>query len=120
MYIPKLYREDERTKIIEFMRQNEFALLVTIDDGKPAASHLLVEVVESGDRLLVNGHMSKANPQWRTFGQNTEVLVIFQGPHTYIRPRGTTTSMCRHGITRRCTSTAGRGLLTTAMRLISC
>lgn len=86
MYIPKLYREDDRTKIIEFMRQNEFALLVTIDDGKPAASHLLVEVVESGDRLLVNGHMSKANPQWRTFGQNTEVLVIFHGPHTYISP----------------------------------
>ena len=86
MYIPKLYREDDRTKIIEFMRQNEFALLVTIDDGKPAASHLLVEVVESGDRLLVNGHMSKANPQWKTFDGSAEVLVIFQVPHTYISP----------------------------------
>jgi transcriptional regulator len=36
--------------------------------------------------LLVNGHMSKANPLWKTFEKNPEVLVIFQGPHTYISP----------------------------------
>src|SRR5262249_15014602 len=30
----------------------------------------------------------KANPLWKTFGQNpeAEVLVIFHGPHTYISP----------------------------------
>lgn len=86
MYIPKLYREEDRAAILEFMRQNEFAILVTQDGGRPQASHLLVEVIEEGERLLVNGHMSRANPQWRTFGKNAEVLVIFQGPHTYISP----------------------------------
>jgi transcriptional regulator len=30
--------------------------------------------------------MSKANPLWRMFEQSAEVLVIFQGPHTYISP----------------------------------
>jgi transcriptional regulator len=30
--------------------------------------------------------MSKANPLWKTFERNSEVLVIFQGPHTYISP----------------------------------
>jgi transcriptional regulator len=30
--------------------------------------------------------MSKANPLWKTFEKNPEVLVIFQGPHTYISP----------------------------------
>ncbi len=30
--------------------------------------------------------MSRANPQWKTFGQQ-EVLLIFQGAHTYISPR---------------------------------
>ena len=86
MYIPKLYREADRAKILEFLRQNEFATLVTYDGEKPTASHLLVEMVEEGDSLLVNGHMSKANPQWRTFETNAEVLVIFLGPHTYISP----------------------------------
>src|SRR5204863_8871264 len=66
--------------------QNEFATLVTYDGEKPTASHLLMEVVEENEKLLVNGHMSKANPLWKTFEKNAEVLVIFQGPHTYISP----------------------------------
>ena len=69
-----------------FLRQNEFATLVAYDGQRPAASHLLMEIVEQGGNVLVNGHMSKANPLWKTFGQNPEVLVIFHGPHTYISP----------------------------------
>jgi len=86
MYTPKLYREEDREKILEFLRQNEFATLVTYDGEKPTASHLLMEVVEDGEQLFVNGHMSRANPLWKAFETNPEVLVIFQGPHTYISP----------------------------------
>jgi len=86
MYIPKLYREEDRAKILEFLRQNEFATLVTYDGEKPVAGHLLMEVVEEGEKLFINGHMSRANPLWKTFEKNPEVLVIFQGPHTYISP----------------------------------
>ena len=86
MYIPKLYREEDKAKILEFIRQNDFAVLVTYDGEKPVASHLLMEVVEDGEKILVNGHMSKANAQWKTFEKNPEVLVIFHGAHTYISP----------------------------------
>lgn len=86
MYISKLYREEDRAKILEFLRQNEFATLVTYDGEKPAASHLLMEVVEAGGELFINGHMSRANSLWKAFDTNPEVLVIFQGPHTYISP----------------------------------
>ena len=86
MYISKLNREEDRTKILEFMRQNDFATLVTYDGEKPTASHLPVEVVEAEENLFLNGHMSKSNPLWKTFEKNSEVLVIFQGPHTYISP----------------------------------
>ncbi|HJR79932.1 MAG TPA: FMN-binding negative transcriptional regulator [Anaerolineales bacterium] len=86
MYIHKLYREEDREKILEFLRQNDFATLVVNDGEKPVASHLLMEVIESGENLIVNGHMSKANSLWKTFEKNAEVLVIFQGPHTYISP----------------------------------
>jgi transcriptional regulator len=86
MYTPKLYHEEDRAKILEFRRQNEFATLVTYDGEKPTASHLLMEVVDEGESLFVNGHMSKANPLWKTFETNPEVLVIFQGSHTYISP----------------------------------
>jgi len=86
MYISKLYREEDRERILGFLKQNEFATLVTYDGEKPTASHLLMEVMEDGEKLFVNGHMSKANPLWKTFEKNPEVLVIFQGPHTYISP----------------------------------
>ena len=86
MYISKLYREEDREKILEFLKQNEFATLVTYDGEKPTASHLLMEVVEDGELLFINGHKSRANPLWKTFEKNSEVLVIFQGPHTYISP----------------------------------
>ena len=80
MYISKLYREEDYTRILEFLQQNEFATLVTYDGEKPTASHLLMEVLEKGDNLVVNGHMSKVNPLWKTFEKNPEVLVIFHGP----------------------------------------
>jgi transcriptional regulator len=86
MYTPKLYREEDRLTILQFMQENEFVTLVCHDGKRQAASHLLVEVIEEGERLLVNGHMSRANPLWKTFEYNPEVLLIFQGPHTYISP----------------------------------
>jgi len=86
MHIPKLYREEDQAKILEFIRQNDFAVLVTHDGEKPVASHLLMEVIEDGETLFINGHMSRANSHWKTFEKNPEVLVIFHGAHTYISP----------------------------------
>ena len=86
MYTPKLYREVDLAKILSFLKQNEFVTLVSYDGEKPVASHLLVEVKEEGEQLFVSGHMSRANPLWKTFENNAELLLIFQGPHTYISP----------------------------------
>ncbi|HLF75612.1 MAG TPA: FMN-binding negative transcriptional regulator [Anaerolineales bacterium] len=86
MYIHKLNRETDLGKIVEFLRRNEFATLVAYDGEKPVASHLLMELVEEGENLFVNGHMSKANPLWKTLDRERDVLLIFMGPHTYISP----------------------------------
>ena len=86
MYISKLYHEEDRNKILKFLRRNEFATLVTYDGSKPIASHLLMEIVEDGEQLLINGHMSRANPMWKEFDRDADVLVMFHGPHTYISP----------------------------------
>src|SRR6266511_2313916 len=57
------------------------------DGEKPIASHLPLEISEDKhDGLILYGHMSRANPQWKTFS-DSEALVIFQGAHTYISPR---------------------------------
>jgi transcriptional regulator len=87
MHIPKLYREEDRTKIVEFLKGNGFPALVSHDGEKLVATHLPTEVLEHEDgSLSIMGHMSRANPQWKSFGDQ-EVLLIFQGAHTYISPR---------------------------------
>ncbi|MEN9563689.1 MAG: hypothetical protein RIR73_1933, partial [Chloroflexota bacterium] len=87
MHIPKLYREEDRTRIVEFLKANSFPALISYDGENLIATHLPVEIVENADgSLTVLGHMSRANPQWKSFGDQ-EVLLIFQGAHTYISPR---------------------------------
>lgn len=87
MYIPKLYRQDDKGIILDFLRQNSFPALVSSDGGTLTATHTPVEVAGDGpDGWVIYGHLSRANPQWRTFGDQ-DVLLIFQGAHTYISPR---------------------------------
>ena len=84
MFVPKNYREEDVQKLLAFIRENEFATLVVNDGEKPVASHLLMEVVEEDGNIMIFGHMSRANPLWKTFDPAREALAIFQGPHTYI------------------------------------
>ena len=86
MYIPKYYREEDRQRILAFLKQNNFAALVTFDGEKPIATHAPVEVVESENGWTIYGHLSRANPQKKTF-DGQEALLIFQGAHTYISAR---------------------------------
>lgn len=86
MYIPKYYREEDRQKIFAFLKQNNFAALVTFDGEKPIATHMPVEVVESEKGWTIYGHLSRANAQKKTFVEQ-EALLIFQGAHTYISAR---------------------------------
>ena len=87
MYLPKRYREEDQKEIIQFLKGNGFPALVSQHEGKLVATHLPVEILENPNgTLTILGHMSRANPQWKTFGEQ-EVLLIFQGAHTYVSPR---------------------------------
>lgn len=86
MYIPKLYRQEDRDEILAFLKANNFPALVTSDGERLVATHLPVEVVEAEDHFTLYGHMARSNPQWKTIGEQ-EALLIFQGAHTYISPR---------------------------------
>ena len=87
MYIPKYYREEDREKILAFLKQNNFPAIVSFDGERPIATHTPVEISEDENgKITIYAHMSRANPQWKTFDKQ-EVLLIFQGAHTYISPR---------------------------------
>jgi transcriptional regulator len=87
MYIPKAFREDDLVTLYTLMQHHSFATLITQHDGVPFASHLpLLLRPEEGLYGTLVGHMARANPQWHDFDPAQEVLVIFQGPHTYVSP----------------------------------
>ncbi len=86
MYSPPYNRVEGRKELLDFMRANNFALLVTATAGVPLASHLPVTLADGENGIVIHSHMAKPNPQWKEFFDD-EVLVVFSGPHGYISPR---------------------------------
>jgi transcriptional regulator len=84
MYLPKSFEQTDLTEMHKLMQTNNFATLVTIHEKLPFATHLPFYLIP--EKNLLVAHMARANPQWRSFEDNSEVLVIFQGAHAYISP----------------------------------
>lgn len=86
MYSPPYNRNEDRAELLEFMRANNFVLLVTGTGGQLHASHLPVVVREEKSTVVLDMHMARNNPQWKEFFDD-EVMVVFYGPHAYVSPR---------------------------------
>ena len=86
MYSPPYNRLENRAELIEFMRAHSFVVLVTGTGGTLHASHLPAQVSLEGEKIVLDMHMARNNPQWREFFDE-EVLVVFSGPHAYVSPR---------------------------------
>ena len=86
MYSPAYNHLENRAELLEFMRANNFVLLVTGTGGTLHASHLPVVIESTGQNLKLDMHMARNNVQWRELFDE-EVLVVFSGPHAYISPR---------------------------------
>lgn len=85
MYIPKINKLTEQETIYRFMQENSFAIIVSELNGEIIATHMPVELEENdkGEKVL-RSHIAKQNPQWNNFEKAEQLLVIFNGPHTYI------------------------------------
>jgi transcriptional regulator len=86
MYSPPYNQIENRAEILEFMRANNFALLVTGTGGTLHGSHLPVLVNEHDGKIALDMHMARNNAQWKEFFDD-EVMVVFFGPHAYVSPR---------------------------------
>ena len=87
MYLPTHFAVEDPALLLPLMEQFTFAVLVTVADGVPFATHLPLQVEGArGSYGCLLGHLARANPQWRHFAAGTEALAIFQGAHAYISP----------------------------------
>jgi len=88
MYIPRRYEEEDKEKIHSFIRENSFAILITVKDGNPAGTHIPLLLEKDADgRDVLMGHISRGNDQKQALEDGAKVLVVFAGPHAYISPR---------------------------------
>jgi len=85
MFIPRLFKTTDTHSVRQFIRDHSFGILISTVGGKPWATHIpLILMQDAEGREFLSGHVSKANPQWKEFGKNPEVLAIFTGSHSYI------------------------------------
>ncbi|XDD49967.1 FMN-binding negative transcriptional regulator [Leptospira sp. WS92.C1] len=85
MYIPKAFEETDENKLISFIRENPFGILVSGSDSSLEASHLVFHSEKNlSGTLFLFGHFAKANDHWKKIKE--PVLVIFPGSHCYVSP----------------------------------
>ncbi|MDQ1092985.1 transcriptional regulator [Xanthomonas sacchari] len=83
MHVPPAFAESDLHALDALIAANPFATLVTVADGLPCATPLPVLYRRDGERILVEGHWSRANPQARHAGP---ALLLVHGPHAYVSP----------------------------------
>jgi transcriptional regulator len=82
MYVPKQFRNNDASTITDFIRHHGFGILVSQADSRMVATHIPLELSE--DETKLTGHIARANPQWKNFDNDAEVMIIFPGPHAYV------------------------------------
>ena len=83
MYTPRAFAETDLAGLDRLIARDAFVTLVTVADGLPFVSHLPVLYTRDGDRVLIEGHWARPNPQARHAGS---ALMIVHGPHAYLSP----------------------------------
>ncbi|MEM8775344.1 MAG: FMN-binding negative transcriptional regulator [Pseudomonadota bacterium] len=86
MFQPAVFRETRSEVMRDHMRDQPFATIVSSATGGLTADHVPLVLKSEGDLGVLHGHIASANPLFRKTEGSIEVLVIFQGPQTYVSP----------------------------------
>jgi transcriptional regulator len=85
MYVPKHFEETDVRILHRLILDHPLGVLVTLTHHGLDANHIpFLMRAEPAPFGTLHGHIARANPLWRDFSPDTEVLVIFQGPDAYI------------------------------------
>ena len=86
MYQPAHHREDRLSIQHEAIDTHSFGLLISLGgDGLLANGVPFLLHRSEGERGTLHAHIARANTQWHNL-EGQKVLVVFQGPQSYISP----------------------------------
>jgi transcriptional regulator len=84
MYTPAAFAETDLTALDALVARDPFVTLITTaPEGSIEVTHLPVLYQREGERILIEGHWARANPQ-ATHGE--QALLVVHGPHSYVSP----------------------------------
>ncbi|MEQ1527969.1 MAG: FMN-binding negative transcriptional regulator [Methylococcales bacterium] len=87
MYIPDHFDEPDIKVMQALMREHPLATLVTLSSAGLNANHIPLHLESDGSEFgVLRGHVARANPLWRDFGKDHDMLAIFQAGNAYISP----------------------------------
>lgn len=87
MYNPSSFKETDLNVLFEFIKKYNFGILFSQHSNSPWATHLPFMIdTNRGEKGTLIAHFAKANKHWKHINEVDELLVVFQGPHTYISP----------------------------------
>jgi len=87
IYIPPLFRVEDRRALVDFMERHAFATLVSAGALGIHVSHIPFLVEDGGEGgLRLVGHVARANDHWKALEDDPQAIAIFNGPHGYVSP----------------------------------
>lgn len=86
MYVPAHFSSDDEALVDELIDSYPFATLVSQREGEPFATHLPLLRERRDGRMVLVGHVARANPHWRSL-VDAVAMAVFHGPHGYVSPR---------------------------------
>jgi transcriptional regulator len=85
MYNLPHFKEPEMELVRQFVREHPFAVLAGCSaDNEPVATQVPVFIDERDGKLFLTGHIMRNTDHQKAFANNSKVLAIFTGPHTYV------------------------------------
>ncbi|MCB0777826.1 MAG: FMN-binding negative transcriptional regulator, partial [Chitinophagaceae bacterium] len=85
MYKLPYYNEDDEEVVKQFVRDHPFAFIAGTDaENMPVATQVPLFIDERGGKFFLTGHIMRNTDHHKAFEQNSNVLVVFTGPHTYV------------------------------------
>ena len=87
MYVPAHFEETRPGVLRHLIREHPLAALVTLGPAGLDANHIPLELDPQLAPLgTLRGHVARANPVWRDFSAELEVLAVLQGAQSYVSP----------------------------------
>ena len=85
MYDYPHYKENDRSKLVQFMKDHPFATMIGSDAaGRIELTQIPVLVEAEGENIILSGHMARKSSHQKAFTENDNVVVLFTSPHTYV------------------------------------